>query len=128
MSERLAPEELYLKHGSWGNNTTIPEDEKTRIALSEPESGGEIDRAILRGEQALHHYFQERGEAPQGQWFDFNETVIFSAHEPAPWEMGLYKQREHQRKYNTKLSKSPRNIQKQFKRKPSRRLKRYFQS
>jgi len=66
MREKYIPNH-YLKRGSFGNNTTIPDEEKSFIAR---QAQG-VDGAILRGEQALNDLYKEYGLKPKGPYTDF---------------------------------------------------------
>lgn len=104
MEKRQIPE-LYKQHGSFGNNTTIPEDERYKIAASTPEIDCEVGRLELRGEQAVHDFYKEWGIVPQGNWISY-EDKIPAPHSPI-WEKPIIEQRREQ----GILSKSKRNLQ-----------------
>lgn len=68
---------FYRKHGSFGNNSTIPLDEHRHIARSIPDRGNKKGREILRGEEALADFYEEWGLKPPGKtWFDFEKIDI----------------------------------------------------
>jgi hypothetical protein len=68
----------YAKHGSFGNNTTIPTDEHRLIAASKPDNVKQKrGRQILRGEEALDDFYKEWGLKPPGKtWMDFENIKI----------------------------------------------------
>lgn len=92
--------DLYKQRGSFGNNTTIPEAERSFIARL----GECSDSAKLRGEQSLHSFFEENGVAPKGTFIDFEGRRV-----PLilvkPWEQPFGRQKQY------KLSKTARNME-----------------
>jgi len=97
MAERKIPGQ-YAEHGWYGNNWTIPHQEKQVIAESEPDTESLHDpRAQYRGQQAEHLFYEEFGLAPEdqsyGSWIDYeNHTVSCGKFNPS--ELPLHQQRE----------------------------------
>jgi hypothetical protein len=113
--------ELYLQHGSYGNNTTIPEDERQIIVSSLPEAGCEDGRLSFRGEEAMHHFYQEWGLKPVGTWSDIEDTPM------TPLTPIWTKPLPEQRQIRGILSKSDRNREDFIKYKP-RRAKKFIRA
>lgn len=111
---KFIPKE-YQQRGWFGNNTTIPIEEKRRIAESSvdlPEQ--EKARARYRAEMELHDRYVELGLAPEntshGAWLEYEgliEKLIVDS-QLKPWERPLYEQRSW--RGNGRLSKNQRNM------------------
>lgn len=69
---------FYGKHGTFGNNTTIPIDEHRLIARSKPDNKKQKKgRQILRGEEAMADFYEEWDLKPPGKtWLDFEGIDI----------------------------------------------------
>lgn len=121
MSEKFSDmaeeaKQFYARSGSWGNNTTIPDDEKRRIAYSEPDSPDLLEaRLKYRAEMEQHDEYVRLGLAPDHRyhdsWMQYEGIDIQKLCQVIkPWDQPFSEQRRWRE--NSRLSKSARNMQK----------------